>query len=190
MSWNKLKNCPECGRVFVAYVATVCPDCQKKIDEEYQRCVDFLRQRQNRMATLAQLSAGTGVSVKRITQFIREGRLSLAEHPNLGYPCDRCGASSAKGACVRTACPAWPTCGGSWSRKPSEQATASFPVQAWGTAAIGLPASEPARPAFSFSSRKGDEAKTRLRRSMGEGTGARARLRTTKGNEEASETRK
>lgn len=92
MSWDKLKNCPECGRVFVAHVATVCPDCQKKIDEEYQRCVDFLRQRQNRMATLQQLSAGTGVSVKRITQFIREGRLSLAEHPNLGYPCDRCGA--------------------------------------------------------------------------------------------------
>lgn len=91
MSWDKLKNCPECGRVFVAYVATACPDCQKKIDEEYQRCVDFLRQRKNRMATLQQLSAGTGVSVKRITQFIREGRLSLAEHPNLGYPCDRCG---------------------------------------------------------------------------------------------------
>lgn len=37
---------------------------------------------------------------------------------------------------------------------------------------------------------KGVRAKTRLRRSMGEGTGVRARLRTTKGNEEASETRK
>jgi len=43
------------------------------------------------------LSEETGVSVSRITQFVREGRISVAETPNLGYPCANCGALINKG---------------------------------------------------------------------------------------------
>ena len=38
-----------------------------------------------------ELSEATGVSVRQITRFIREGRISLADHPGIDYPCDLCG---------------------------------------------------------------------------------------------------
>ncbi|HEX7055744.1 MAG TPA: flagellar protein, partial [Bacilli bacterium] len=33
----------------------------------------------------------TDVSIKQISKFIKEGRISLLNAPNLAYPCDVCG---------------------------------------------------------------------------------------------------
>lgn len=44
------------------------------------------------MITLENLSEATGVTEKRITDFIREGRIYGADFPKLGYPCAHCGA--------------------------------------------------------------------------------------------------
>lgn len=87
MSLN-IKNCPQCGRVFAVGIHEICPACVKELEEQYELCAKYLRE--NRGATMSQLSEETGVSMNQITRFIREGRISLADLPNMGYPCDVC----------------------------------------------------------------------------------------------------
>lgn len=91
MSLGKLANCSRCDALFVQTFRDVCPKCFQQIEEEYEKCAKYLRKRENRGATIYQLSEATGVSVKQITRFIREGRLSIADNPNMGYPCEKCG---------------------------------------------------------------------------------------------------
>jgi flagellar operon protein (TIGR03826 family) len=81
--------CSRCGRLFARTISSTCPSCLKEIEEEYQRCYHYLREHKG--CTLQELSEETGVSIRQITKFIHEGRISLSDAPNLGYPCDSCG---------------------------------------------------------------------------------------------------
>lgn len=85
----ELDNCPRCGKLFAKNFREVCPACIKVIDQEYQTCADYLRK--NRGTTINELSDETGITIKQITKFIREGRISLIDAPNLSYPCEACG---------------------------------------------------------------------------------------------------
>lgn len=84
-----IDNCPRCGKVFAKGFSEVCPACTKEIDKQYELCADYLRQ--NKGASITQLSEETEVSIRQITRFIREGRISLVDAPNLSYPCESCG---------------------------------------------------------------------------------------------------
>lgn len=84
-----LDNCPRCGRLFAKGIRDVCPSCMKEIDKEYQHCADFLRE--NKGATIHEVSDATGVSIRQISKFIREGRISIVNAPNMSYPCESCG---------------------------------------------------------------------------------------------------
>ncbi|MHA6481287.1 TIGR03826 family flagellar region protein [Paenibacillus sp. strain BS8-2] len=84
-----LDNCPRCGKLFAKNFRDVCPVCIRDIDKEYQLCSDYLRQYKGAM--IGELSDQTGVSIKQITKFIREGRISMVNAPNLSYPCESCG---------------------------------------------------------------------------------------------------
>jgi len=84
-----IANCPKCGKIFAKGLKDICPACAKEVDAEYERCVTFLRE--NRGTTINDLSEAVDVSVKQITKFIREGRISLYNAPNLSYPCEVCG---------------------------------------------------------------------------------------------------
>ncbi|MBO8173146.1 MAG: flagellar protein [Bacillaceae bacterium] len=89
MSLPNLSNCPRCGGLFIQGKDDVCQKCVQEVEEEYQKCVEYLRE--NKGANLYQVSEDTGVSVKQITRFIREGRLSVTDNPNIGIPCESCG---------------------------------------------------------------------------------------------------
>lgn len=84
-----ISNCPRCGKIFAKGMRDLCPACIKEVDAEYERCVKFLRE--NKGATIKELSDAVDVTVKQITKFIREGRISLYNAPNLSYPCEICG---------------------------------------------------------------------------------------------------
>ncbi|NNV07384.1 TIGR03826 family flagellar region protein [Geobacillus sp. C56-T2] len=87
-----LENCPACGRLFVrSPFRDICPSCHEEEERQFQIVAQFLRRRENRLATMEQIVAATGVSEMLLTKFIKSGRLTLAQLPNLGYPCDRCG---------------------------------------------------------------------------------------------------
>lgn len=84
-----LDNCPRCGKLFAKNFRDVCPVCIREIDKEYELCANYLREYKG--AIITELSDQTGVSIKQITKFIREGRISLVNAPNLSYPCESCG---------------------------------------------------------------------------------------------------
>ena len=88
-------NCPLCGKLFSKVFRDICPACVEKVEEQYKLCSEYLREYRN--ATIYELSESTGVSINQITKFIREGRISLADNPNLGYPCSSCGDLIRKG---------------------------------------------------------------------------------------------
>lgn len=83
-------NCPRCGKVYAKGLRDVCPACIREIDEEYTRCAEFLRE--NKGASIQEVSDEADVTINQITKFIREGRISLTDLPNLGIPCEMCGA--------------------------------------------------------------------------------------------------
>ncbi|GGN93259.1 TIGR03826 family flagellar region protein [Saccharibacillus kuerlensis] len=90
-----LANCPRCGKVFVMNYKGICGNCAKDIESEYEACVKYLRD--NKGAHMQELSDETGVSVRQITTFIREGRISIANSPNMGYGCEVCGGPIREG---------------------------------------------------------------------------------------------
>ncbi|MDG5786678.1 hypothetical protein QA612_04180 [Evansella sp. AB-P1] len=92
-----LENCPNCGKVFVKALRPVCNACYQEVEEKFRITYEFLRKRQNRMATMEEVHEETGVEKNLIYQFIREGRLHLSQFPNLGYPCEKCGVSIREG---------------------------------------------------------------------------------------------
>lgn len=82
-------NCPRCGRLYVKNLMNLCQPCIKDLEHEYEICVEYLRK--NRGTTIQELSDVTEISIKEITRFIREGRISIANAPNMMYPCEVCG---------------------------------------------------------------------------------------------------
>lgn len=84
-----LANCPQCGKLYVANLRGMCGNCIKDIDQQYERCNQYLREHKG--TTITELSEAVDVSIKQITTFIREGRISIANAPNMGYACEVCG---------------------------------------------------------------------------------------------------
>ena len=89
---NELSNCPECGDIFLKTpFKDVYQKCWKEEEKNYEIVYNYLRKRENRTATLKQVVEDTEIEEGLILKFIRNGRLKLANFPNLGYPCDNCG---------------------------------------------------------------------------------------------------
>lgn len=90
-----LANCPSCGKLFARHIREVCNECFAKGEKQYESCLDYLKK--NKGTTINELSEATGVSIKQITKYIREGRISLKNAVNMHYPCEMCGAPIREG---------------------------------------------------------------------------------------------
>lgn len=89
MSLGNVDNCPRCGKIYVKNFKEVCAACLKEVEGQYDLCSKYLRE--NRKSDLQQLHEATEVPYKQIIKFIKEGRISLYNLPNLTYPCEVCG---------------------------------------------------------------------------------------------------
>ena len=107
MSLNELCNCSRCGDLFVYRYKDVCPRCLKKVEEDFEICVRYLRNKENRQATMNEMSEKTGVSVDQITEFIREKRLLIDQVPNLSFPCEGCGTLIRSGRLCESCASNW-----------------------------------------------------------------------------------
>ncbi|WAA09783.1 TIGR03826 family flagellar region protein [Fervidibacillus albus] len=94
----ELANCSRCGKVFVkTSIRDVCETCYQEEEAAFEKVNQFLKKRENRTASMAQVIEATGVEEELILKFIKKGRIRLIQFPNLSYPCDKCGAPIQKG---------------------------------------------------------------------------------------------
>lgn len=85
-----LRNCPKCGKLFVYSHRNLCPQCLKKDEENFDRVREFINN--NPKATIEEVSEGTDVSVKKILEYLKEGRLMLQNNnTNIILNCELCG---------------------------------------------------------------------------------------------------
>jgi len=87
----EVRNCPECGKVFTYIRTNLCPECQKKDDEDFRVVRAFIAR--NPGANVATVSEQTGISEKKIFRYIKEGRLEFGIGKASGpMACEVCGA--------------------------------------------------------------------------------------------------
>lgn len=103
----ELRNCPTCGTFFnYTGIKDVCGKCAQEEERMYEKVYRFLRRRENRTATVEAIVEATGASETLLHKWVRRGRLQPSLFPNLGYPCESCGAMTQKGklcvACTET----------------------------------------------------------------------------------------
>lgn len=82
-----LKNCPECGRLFVDNASGMCPECYRQVEEDELLVVDYLRER--RKASLQEIHEATGVKESTILRMLKRGRIFSGLE--VSYPCETCG---------------------------------------------------------------------------------------------------
>lgn len=86
----ELRNCPECGKLFVYVRRNLCPDCLKKDEENYEKVKTYLSK--NPKATIDEISDATQVPAKNVLEYLKEGRLMLSPgNVNIILNCEICG---------------------------------------------------------------------------------------------------
>ncbi|ADL11794.1 flagellar protein [Acetohalobium arabaticum] len=89
-----LKNCERCGQVFASDRKEICRDCEQEVEENFGKVRDYIYD--HGQATIPEVHEETGVSVKEIKQFIREGRL-VEYDMDISVECKRCGTDIKSG---------------------------------------------------------------------------------------------
>lgn len=87
-------NCPSCNSLFVmTKFRDVCDVCYKEEEDQYDKVYAYIRKKINRTASMMQVVKDTGVEETLIIKFVRTGKLRISQFPNLGIPCEKCGAN-------------------------------------------------------------------------------------------------
>ncbi|OUM98879.1 MAG: flagellar protein [Paenibacillaceae bacterium ZCTH02-B3] len=90
-----LEYCPRCGKLFSRTVRDICYNCHQELEKQYERVVAYLKEHPG--LTLNELAEATEVSAKQITRWVREGRISIAQAPNIVIACEVCGTPIREG---------------------------------------------------------------------------------------------
>jgi flagellar operon protein (TIGR03826 family) len=92
IAMGELMNCPRCSGLFIkTNLRDVCEKCYKEEEQLFDMVYGYLRQKNNRTATIDQIVEDTGVSTQLIFKWVRIGRLKRSQFENIGYPCEQCG---------------------------------------------------------------------------------------------------
>lgn len=87
-----IRNCKRCGKVFQYRNSSVCGNCLRQDQEDFEKVRDYIFDHAD--STVLEISNATGVDLKTITRFLREGRLESEwfDSSGLGLECEKCGA--------------------------------------------------------------------------------------------------
>ena len=87
-----VRNCVRCGRIF-NYVSgqPICVECKGQLEKKFTEVKQYLRE--NRGASIQEVSEVNQVDIRQIRQWIREERITFAEDSMVGIECERCGVT-------------------------------------------------------------------------------------------------
>jgi len=84
-----VKNCPVCGKMYVVSNSSgMCDVCREAEEAGFMEIKEFIEK--NNSATMGEISDATGVSVKRILGYVREGRLMATPTMSNEIACKSC----------------------------------------------------------------------------------------------------
>lgn len=86
-----IRNCRQCGGIYVYDNFNICPKCRKQEEEDFQKVKKYLYE--NPDANISEVSEETGVETKKIISFLKQGRLEIKDENNSILTCERCGKS-------------------------------------------------------------------------------------------------
>lgn len=86
-----IRNCTRCGKIYNYDGFKICHNCRKDDEQDFQKVKEYLYD--NPGASVPEVSDGTEVEARKIIDFLREGRLEVAEGSNLILECENCGDS-------------------------------------------------------------------------------------------------
>ena len=91
----ELRNCPECDKLFTFITINLCPTCQKKDEEDFQKARKYLRDNPDK--NIAELARETEVEERKIVRWVREGKFQSKFFSKLTLPCENCGTPISSG---------------------------------------------------------------------------------------------
>lgn len=86
----KIAHCPLCGEVYQKNLRNMCQECSSAEDRMFSQLEFVLRR--NRKLTTEEAAVAAGIPVAKIRSWIRTGKLTLGDYPNLADKCDLCKA--------------------------------------------------------------------------------------------------
>ena len=87
-----LRSCTKCERAYSFDGNDLCPKCRYEDDGDFKIVKDYLYD--NPGADIKAVAQDTEVDVKKILQYLKEGRITIAEgSENTALSCERCDAS-------------------------------------------------------------------------------------------------
>lgn len=82
-----LKNCSECGKIYLENPSKLCPECYGQEEVHEHKIGEYLRE--HGKSSIEAIHKGTGVKEKTIVRMLKSGRLFT--EGMIGYPCGMCG---------------------------------------------------------------------------------------------------
>ncbi len=77
-----MEQCPSCKKIFNRVTGSaLCPDCINREESDFEKVKAFVVncERNNERSTITVTSAATGVSIRRILKYVREGLLDYVK---------------------------------------------------------------------------------------------------------------
>ncbi len=85
-----IRNCAKCGKIYAYDGQKLCLKCRREEEVKFQEIKKYLYD--NPDADIKEVSDATGVSVKKIMDYLRQGRLQLkGENSKIVLECENCG---------------------------------------------------------------------------------------------------
>lgn len=81
----ELKNCEDCGRLFMSAGARHCPECLDKEEAIFSCIRDYVWEHPG--VTVDEVVKELGIKPEKVLAYLREGRLAIK-----GLTCQKCGA--------------------------------------------------------------------------------------------------
>ncbi len=87
-----VRNCKRCGKIYNYMGSAVCNNCLQQEQEDFDKIREYLFKNPN--SSTAEVSEATGIELKVISRFLKEGRLEadyIRMSDDSALTCEKCG---------------------------------------------------------------------------------------------------
>ncbi|MDR0271719.1 MAG: flagellar protein [Clostridiales bacterium] len=82
-------NCPRCGKLFHRTSSSICPPCVKDEEKIFDKVRDFVKENPDK--SVKEVAEECEVTVKRIMQYVKDGRIQAGVGMKGEFTCSQCG---------------------------------------------------------------------------------------------------